>query len=102
MSMRIDPIAAPARTAEDARLQQACAQLEGVFFAEMMKALRDTIPTEGLLDGGAGERIFSGLLDEHLSALAASRLERGLGAALYNQLRGRTTAPGAGQGGTGT
>jgi Rod binding domain-containing protein len=57
-----------------------------------MKALRETIPHSGLADGGAGEEIFTTLLDEHLSSSAAARLDRGLGAALYRQLRGTTPA----------
>jgi flagellar protein FlgJ len=86
--------AAPALT-DDARLRQACAQLEGVFLEQLMKALRETVPEGGLIDGGAGEDIFSSLLDGQLSAAAASRLERGLGAALYRQFRAGPAAEAA-------
>jgi flagellar protein FlgJ len=79
--------AAPTRL-DDESLRKACAQLEGVFLEQLMKALRETVPDGGLIDGGSGEQIFSSLLDGHLSNNAASRLERGIGAALYRQLRG--------------
>jgi flagellar protein FlgJ len=82
--------AAPARL-DDEALRRACAQLEGVFLEQLMKALRETVPDGGLIDGGSGEQIFSSLLDGHLSNNAASRLERGIGAALYRQLRGPGT-----------
>jgi len=71
----------------DAALREACARFEGVFINEMMKAMRSSIPEGGLLDGGAGEDIFTGLFDQHLSELAASRSENGLGAALYRCFR---------------
>lgn len=73
---------------EDQRLRELCAQLEGVFLGELMKVLRETVPEGGLASGGIGEEIFSSLLDQHLSELAAGRLDEGLGAALYRQLRG--------------
>jgi len=73
---------------EDRRLRELCAELEGVFLSEMMKAMRTTVPESGLLDGGTGEEIFTSLLDQHLSGIAAERVENGIGAALYRQLRG--------------
>lgn len=82
---------APARL-DDAALRQTCAQLEGVFLEQLMKALRETVPDGGMFDGGAGEDIFSSLLDSHISNTAAARLERGIGAALYRQLRGPAAA----------
>lgn len=85
----VTPIARPAG---DARLRSACAQLEGVFLEQVMKALRETIPEGGVIDGGTGEDIFSGLMDSHLSGQAAERWGGTLATALYRQLRGE--APG--------
>lgn len=84
------PATEPSARDDDAALRRACSQLEGVFLQQLMKALRETIPHSGLADGGTGEEIFTTLLDEHLSSSAAARLDRGLGAALYRQLRGAT------------
>jgi flagellar protein FlgJ len=86
----IDPTMAAtnaALTPEEAKLRRACAQLEGVFLAQLMKAMRETIPQDGAIDGGAGEDMFAAMLDEHVSDVASARQERGLGAALFRQLR---------------
>ena len=98
----LDTVAAASRAApsasgptDDARLRQACAQLEGVFLEQLMKALRDTVPEGGVIDGGAGEDIFASLLDGQLSAAAAPRFDRGLGAALYRQFRAGPAAEAA-------
>lgn len=73
---------------DDAALRRACTQLEGVFFEHVLKAMRDTIPEGGVIDGGVGEDIFSGLLDAHLADLTAGRVDGSIAAALYRQLRG--------------
>jgi flagellar protein FlgJ len=78
---------------EDAELRQVCAQLEGVFLQQLMKALRETVPEGGLTNGGSGEEIFSSLLDGHIANSAAAQLERGIGAAIYRQLRGPMAGP---------
>jgi flagellar protein FlgJ len=87
--------AATGPAADDARLRRAARQLEGVFVEQLFKAMRETVPTEnGILSGGAGEEIFTSLLDQHVAGEAASQWERGLGDALYRQLR-KSTAPAA-------
>ena len=79
---------------EQARLHKAVQQLEGVFVEQLFKAMRETVPDGGIVDGGSGEEIFSGLLDQHLSAeVPAGWGERGgLGEALYRQLSRRIQA----------
>jgi peptidoglycan hydrolase FlgJ len=77
----------------DARLRRACAELEGVFMEQLMKVMRETVPKDGVVNGGAGEELFTGLLDAHLSAASAERADRGLGALLYARLRGGAGAP---------
>jgi flagellar protein FlgJ len=72
---------------EDARLRRAAAQMEGVFFNQMLQALRETVPRDGVLDGGAGEEMFTSLMDEKIAESASAKQEHGLGAVLYRQLR---------------
>ena len=79
--------ASAATTPDEARLRRACAQLEGVFLAQLMKAMRETVPQAGVVQGGAGEDMFTAMMDEHVSDVASARQERGLGAALFRQLR---------------
>ena len=74
-------------TRDDQRLRKACADFEAVFMSQIFAQLRATVPHDGLLDGGAGEDMFTSMMDEHVAAAAAGRLEHGVGAALYRQLR---------------
>lgn len=82
--------------AQDARLRRACAELEGVFLNELLKLMRESVPEGGVVSGGAGEEIFTSLLDQSIAVQAAARIERGLGAALYRSFRPDAGAPPAG------
>lgn len=77
----------PAPASDDARLRRACADMEGVFLAQLFAQLRETVPHDGIVDAGTGEDIFSSMMDESVAATAARQQTRGLGAALYHQLR---------------
>lgn len=49
--------------------------------------MRDTVPQqEGIVSGGAGEDMFTGLLDQHLAAETPKHWQTGLSDALYCQL----------------
>lgn len=72
---------------DDARLRQAAQQMEGLFLEQLFKAMRETVPEGEVARGGSGEEIFTGLLDQKLADVAAGEGERGLGAAIYRQLR---------------
>lgn len=73
---------------EERRLRQVAQQMEGMFVQQLLKAMRETVPQEGVIDGGAGEEMFQGMMDEHLSGLVPQNWESGLGSAIYRQLRG--------------
>ncbi len=66
-----------------ARLKAATRLLEGTFYQEMFKAMRNTVPTGGAIAPSQGEDIFTGLMDQHVADSAAMQSERGLGRALY-------------------
>jgi len=68
------------------QLREAAAALESVFMNELLKAMRETVPSDGALEGGSGEAMFSGMLDDHIARLASSRQSHGLGEALFRQL----------------
>lgn len=78
----------------EAELREAASRLEGVFIQKLFEAMRSTVPDGGYLDAGRGQEIFRGLMDRHLARSAAERLDRGLGEALYRQLR-RAASPGS-------
>jgi Rod binding domain-containing protein len=85
---------------DEARLRNAVHGLESIFVQRLFQAMRETVPKDGITNGGAGEEIFTDLLDEKLSGLVPSRLEHDdLGQAIMRQLRGPhtdSTTPGSG------
>lgn len=77
----------------DHKLRQSAEQLEGLFVQQLYKAMRETVPQEeGIVSGGAGEDMFTGLMDQHLAAETPRHWSGGLGDALYRQLRGAATS----------
>jgi flagellar protein FlgJ len=85
-------VAGPAARDPHAELRRLSKELEGVFLRQLVESMRATVPREPG-SGGSGEEMFQGLLDDALAGLAASRLERGIGEALYRQLSRRLVAP---------
>lgn len=98
--MNISSITSPVRTVSNAeakpateptpeqkKLRKAASDLEGLFVSQMFKAMRATVPSdEGIVSGGSGEEIFTGLMDEHLAAETPSHWGGGISEALYRQL----------------
>ena len=97
------PLAPTASTApvasapgEDPKLRKVAQQMEGVFVQELYKAMRTTVPqNDGVVGGGAGEEMFTGLMDQHLATETPHAWGRGLGEAIYQHLRGRLAREGA-------
>jgi len=85
--MKIDPPAKPALSDELARLKKSAHQMEGVFYDQLFKAMRETVSESGLFDPNPGREMFEGLLDQQLAETAAARSKGGLGDAMYEQLR---------------
>lgn len=86
--MSVAPVT-PVRSEKDEKLRNAAGQLEGLFVQQLFKTMRETVPQgEGIVSGGAGEDIFTGLLDQHLAAETPKQWESGMAEALYRQLRG--------------
>ena len=79
----------------DERLRKAANDLEGVFLSQLFKAMRETVPEgEGIFESSTAEDVFSQMLDEVLGETTASKLQGGLGEALYNQLSKRMSGSG--------
>ena len=79
-----------------ARLRKAAHDLEGVFVNELFKAMRETVPQDGILSEDPGRDLFTGMMDERLAESYAERSQGGLGEALYRQLSRRLPNPGPG------
>ena len=69
------------------RLRKVVGQLEGVFVEQLFKAMRATVPTDGITNGGPGEEMFAGMLDQHLSGAVPGQWHHGIGESLFQQLR---------------
>jgi len=69
-----------------ARLKDTSGKLEGVFVEQLFKAMRETVPQDGLTNGGQGEEIFSGLLDQSLADQVPAQWHRGIASALVKEL----------------
>ena len=93
------PLRTPPLT-EDARLRQSSRDLEGVFVEQLFKAMRETVPQDGLTNGGPGEEMFTSMLDQHLAPQVGDGWQGGIGEALYRQLRGSLAAGANAEGGT--
>jgi len=100
--MSIEPVSRAAATPdpEEVKLRKVARDLEGVFVAELFKAMRETVPEGGLVDGGSGEEMFTSMMDQHLAPLTAEGWQGGIGEALYRQLRGAFAAQSNAEGGT--
>lgn len=79
--------ATPPPSPDEARLADAVRQLEGVFVEQLFKAMRETVPTDGLTSGGAGEQMFSSMMDQHLAALVPNEWPSTFADALVERFR---------------
>lgn len=80
-------------TPEQEKLRETAGQLEGLFVQQLYKAMRETVPTgEGIVSGGAGEDMFTGLMDQHLAVDTPNHWGGGLAEALYRQMRGQVAS----------
>lgn len=70
------------------KLRGTASQLQGVFVEQLFKAMRATVPEDGLFSGGQGEETFRGLLDQQVAELVPGRWngQHSLGESLVRQL----------------
>ncbi|HYV96318.1 MAG TPA: rod-binding protein [Gemmatimonadaceae bacterium] len=83
------PATSPADSPAVARLRTVATQMQGAFTRELFSAMRATVPTDGELDGGAGEEMFTGMMDENMADTMAAQMHRGIGDRIVEQLRHR-------------
>jgi flagellar protein FlgJ len=79
---------------QHARLRQAAQDLEGIFIGQLFKAMRATVPDDGLLSQAPGQDLFQGLMDDRMAAVQAERSKGGLSESLYRQLSRRLSDAG--------
>ncbi|MDK2855505.1 MAG: hypothetical protein PWQ41_506 [Bacillota bacterium] len=81
----------PARSAgqreqNDRALKKACEEFAALFWEQVLRSMRRTVPEGGLLDGGTGEKLFRDLLDAEYARKVA-QAEGSLAELLYRQLK---------------
>jgi flagellar protein FlgJ len=83
------------------KLKRACADFETLFTAQILKAMRQTVPQSGLLGNGPGKDIYESFIDQELSKKMSQGKGIGLGAKLYQQIlkKEEKAQPDASQGG---
>jgi flagellar protein FlgJ len=75
-----------------ARLTHTAKQFEGVFVQQLFKAMRDTVPQDGLTSGGAGEDMFTGMLDQNLADKLPQQWKHGPAEAMVAHFRAQVSA----------
>ena len=77
-----------------ARLRKTAQQMEGVFVQQLFKAMRETVPHQGVDGTDAGQEMFTALLDEKIATDAPQHWRRGLADSIARQMTHRPPAPG--------
>ena len=87
------PGVTPSAERDQAKIRKVAEQMAGSFAEQLFKAMRETVPQgEGAFDGGSGEEMFSGLMDQHLAAETPTQWARGLTDSIARHLRGALDA----------
>ena len=73
------------KTDDADELRQAAKAFESVFMSQLLKQMRSTVHKEEMFHGGAGEDIFSEMLDEEFAEMMSVR-GTGIADMLYRQL----------------
>lgn len=74
------------KSEDKAKLWEACQEFESVFVYQMLKKMRETIPKNELFNGGMGEEVFQGLLDEETAKNLSSNGGMGLAKMIFEQM----------------
>lgn len=74
---------------DDALLKKACTEFEAIFIESVIKAMRKTVPKDGLFSGGFGEEVFQELFDQEIAGQIAGHGRLGIADTLYNQLNAK-------------
>jgi len=87
----------PRSVDKDAKLKEACREMESVFLNILLQQMRRTVPKEGLLEQSSGEETMQSMLDSEVTKNMAKAGGMGLADMLYRQLAERTNMTNKGQ-----
>ncbi len=80
------PDAAAERQRQERELRDASQGLEAMMINQLFSAMRKTVQKSGLADGGAGEEMFSGMLDHEYATQMSRSGSLGLAEMIYEQM----------------
>jgi flagellar protein FlgJ len=67
-------------------IKKACGDVESVFVASLVKAMRQTIPSGGFMAKAAGSDIYESMIEQQLSQYLSKGVGLGLGQTVFNQM----------------
>jgi flagellar protein FlgJ len=83
------PATPDARAGQLEKLKGTAGQLQGLFVQQLFKAMRETVPDEGIISGGNGGEMFQSMFDEKIAEKAPAQWHHGVGSAILSQLARR-------------
>lgn len=69
------------------KLRESTREFEAIYVMEMYKAMRKTIPEEGLFKANRTEEMFRNMMDMELARETAKGEGMGIGKAMYEQMK---------------
>ncbi len=67
------------------KLSDSAKDFEAIFVHNLIKAMRSSIPKNGLISGGNAENIYQDMLDENYSKTIVKRADMGIAKSIYEQ-----------------
>ncbi len=74
-------------TENEQALKQAARDFEAIFYHQLFRSMRSTVPESELIHGGMAEDVFEEMLDYELAQMATAEKEGGLAEMIYQQYR---------------
>lgn len=91
--MQIQSTAAQSSRAADgqdiqrqASLENACRDFESLFVKYMLQQMRQTVPQDGLFDGGQAEKLYTSMMDQEVAKEISEQRGIGLAPMMYHQM----------------
>ncbi|MBF8435717.1 rod-binding protein [Halanaerobiaceae bacterium Z-7014] len=74
---------------EDEALKAAINDFMSIFMQQMFQSMRNTVPDDGIINGGYAEDVFTEMLDEEISQTGSEQgLFKDINRQIYQQLSG--------------
>lgn len=78
-------------TKDQARLKEACHELESLFIGHLLREMRATVNKSGFLSGGRAEELYTSMLDGQLAKELSAKGGIGLVKLLLDDLESKPT-----------